>query len=395
MRITQAEVIPIRIPKKSPFRVAYATRTACLGMLLHVKTDDGHSGWGEAVPVREVTGEDRAIVFGRLRTWAAQHLVGRDPFAAEELRRAIAGNLAGMPSAQCAVDTALWDVRGQALGLSMWELLGRKRSWHWASASIGIKSVDETAAEAQTFLRKGFHDLKVKIGLDPDQDVARVLALRQRLGLDWRLYLDANQGYTVEQAIQVTHRLAEGGAQVELIEQPVPAGDLEGLARVTCESPIPICADEAVKDPASLISLIRLRAAHMINVKLMKCGGPTVAALMVHMAEAAGMRAMIGCMIESRVGITAGLHVALALDNVKYIDLDGAFDLADDIVSPDSGAQYQDGKQFLAIGQGTSQGRMNATISSSVPPTGAPAPGLGVRMDLAAVRRNTDHELQP
>lgn len=350
MRIVSAEVIPLRIPKKTPFKVAYATRTACLGMLLRLRTDDGKTGWGEAVPVREVTGEERSAVYRALAEWASRTLVGRDPFEKEDLRLLSEANFPTMPSARCAIDTALWDLRGQAVGRSMRGLLGGAHNAHWASASIGIKGLDETVDEASALLARGFHDIKVKIGLDLNGDVERVQALRERLGWDWRLYLDANQGYSPAEAARLTERLA--GAGVEFIEQPVEAGDLAGLAVVSRNSPIPIAADEAVKDPASLVRILERRAAHMINIKLMKCGGPSAAEVLVRMAEAAGMKAMIGCMIESRVGITAGLSVALGLANVHYIDLDGYFDLADDIAAPEGGAQLEAGRQFLCEGPG-------------------------------------------
>ena len=367
MRIVSAEVIPLRIPKKTAFKVAYATRTAAVSLLLRLETDDGHVGWGESLPVKEVTGEERDKVFAALSRWAAEDLPGQDPFDQEALRLKLR-ELHDMPSAQCAVDTALWDIRGQAMGKSLRQLLGAAREKHRASFSIGIKGLEETVQEASGLLKQGFRDIKVKIGLDLDSDVARVQALRERLGTDWKLYLDANQGYSAREALELVRRLA--GLGVEFIEQPVKASDLDSLSMVTRESPIPICADEAVKDAASLVPIIQRQAAHMVNVKLQKCGGPSEAALLVRMAEAAGMKAMVGCMIESRVGITAGLSVALGLDNVRYIDLDGALDLADDVVAADTGAQYAHGHQFLAEG-----------------------PGLGIRVDPDAIRRNLDVQL--
>lgn len=370
MRIISTAVYPIKIPKKTPFQVAYATRTACLAILVRLVTDDGHEGWGEAVPVAEVTGENRAEVFRTLKSWVPAKLTGRDPFAQESLRLLLEQDLKPFPSARCAVDSALWDLRGQALGRSVWELLGAARTSHRASASIGIRSTAETVAEAAALLRRGFTDIKVKIGLDLEGDIERIKALRQELGSGWRLYLDANQGYAPAQAIRLTHELTEAGVPVEFIEQPVAAADLTGLAEVTRNSPIPIAADEAVKDPASLVEIIRRQAAHMVNVKLMKCGGPTQAQLLVRMAEAAGMKAMIGCMIESRVGITAGLSVALGLANVHYIDLDGYFDLDGDIVTRETGAQLDAGRQYLAAG-----------------------PGLGLKVDGEKLQQYLDSEL--
>ncbi|MDI6871456.1 MAG: dipeptide epimerase [Bacillota bacterium] len=349
MRIVGAAVYPVRLPKRTAFQVAYATRTACRSALLRLETEDGRVGWGEAVPVAEVTGERRAGAYAQLERFARERLPGADPFAREELSVLLRQELGAWPSARCAVDTALWDLRGQALGLSLRQLLGGARTTFRASCSLGIKDTAATVAEGRALLAKGFRDLKMKIGLDPKADAARVKALRAELGRGFRLYLDANQGYTAREAIAFLQGLAEEG--VELVEQPVPAGDLEGLAEVSRHSPIPVVADEAVKGPETLVPLLARQAAHFINVKLAKCGGPSGAETLVRMAEAAGMGAMVGCMIESRVGITAGLSVALALNNVRYIDLDGAFDLADDLVAA-GGAQFECGEQFLVEGPG-------------------------------------------
>ncbi|MGE5509134.1 MAG: mandelate racemase/muconate lactonizing enzyme family protein, partial [Chitinophagales bacterium] len=318
MKIVKADVYPLRIPKRTVFRVAYATRTACRSAYLRLETEEGLVGWGEAVPVGEVTGESRPEAYAALAEFVRAELVGRAIPGREALRLLLRQRLAGYPSARCAVDTALWDLRGQQAGQPLAGLLGDARRRIRASISLGIKGERETVAELRTHLEAGFTDLKLKIGLDRAADVARVKTVRAELGRDFRLLLDANQGYTAEEALQVAEALA--GEGVELIEQPVKASDLEGLAEVTRHSPIPIAADEAVKGPESLVAVIRRQAAHMVNVKLQKCGGPSEAELLVRMAEAAGMGAMVGCMIESRLGITAGLSVALGLANVKYVD---------------------------------------------------------------------------
>ncbi|MGI6642689.1 MAG: mandelate racemase/muconate lactonizing enzyme family protein [Bacillota bacterium] len=368
MRIVSARVIPALIPKKTAFKVAYATRTRAVSIFLRLDTDTGHVGWGESLPNREVTGEERDEVYRRLAEWTAVNLIGEDPFDTERIRLKMDADLTSMPSARCAIDTALWDLRGKALNRSLRQLLGNARPRIDASSSIGIMSLDKTVKEARALMNQGFRHIKVKIGLDLENDIARVKTMREQLGTDWHLYLDANQGYTAREAVDLVMCLAD--ERVDLVEQPVPAEDVDSLAEVTRESPIPICADEAVKDSPSLIRILERRAAHMINVKLQKCGGPSEASLLVRMAESAGMKAMIGCMIESRVGITAGLSVALGLANVYYVDLDGAFDLADDVVTTNTGAQYAGGYQFLAEG-----------------------PGLGLEIDESAMDRNTDRAL--
>lgn len=364
MKIVRAGVYPVRVPKRTAFQVAYATRTASRSALLRLEADDGRVGWGEAVPVAEVTGERRAEAYPALARFAGERLSGADPWATEKLRALARRELGAFPSARNAVDTALWDLRGQSQGLSLRQLLGGARTAFRASCSIGIKDTATTLAEARGLLAAGFRDLKVKIGLDRAQDAERVRALRAELGPDFRLYLDANQGYTPGEALALLEAVA--GEGVELVEQPVKAADLEGLAEVSRHSPLPVVADEAVKGPESLLPLLEKGAARLINVKLQKCGGPSEAELLVRMAEAAGVGAMVGCMIETRVGITAGLSVALALGNVRYIDLDGAFDLADDLVAS-GGAQFAGGEQFLAEG-----------------------PGLGLSVDEAKLARYRD-----
>lgn len=364
MRIVSATVHPVQIPKRTAFQVAYATRTACRSTLLRLEADDGRIGWGEAVPVAEVTGERRAETYRRLSAFAERQLTGADPFDRERLGQAARRELSAWPSARCAVDTALWDLRGQALGLSLRRLLGGERAAFRASCSLGIKDTAETVAEVRKLLAAGFGDIKLKVGLDREADAARVKALRSELGRGFRLYLDANQGYSSKEALVFLEAVA--GEGVELVEQPVPADDLDGLAEVTRNSPVPIVADEAVKGPESLLPLLSRQAAHLINVKLAKCGGPSAAETLIRMAEAAGLGAMVGCMIESRVGITAGLSVACAFANVKYIDLDGAFDLADDLVAT-GGARLAGGEQFLEEG-----------------------PGLGLTVDEAKLARYRD-----
>ncbi|MGE5623598.1 MAG: mandelate racemase/muconate lactonizing enzyme family protein [Methanocella sp.] len=349
MRITSATLHPVKVPKRTAFQVAYATRTALRSALVRLETDAGLVGWGEAVPVAEVTGERRGETYARLAAFCAERLPGVDPLAREELRLLLRREMGPWPSARCAVDTALWDLRGLATGLSLRRQLGGARTAIRASSSLGIMDTGETVAEVEKLLAAGFRDIKLKIGLDRRADEDRVKALRTALGRDFRLYLDANQGYTPEEAIALLTAVADEG--VEFIEQPVKAGDLLGLAQVTQASPIPVVADEAVKGPESLLPVIASRAAHLVNVKLQKCGGPTEAELMIRLAEAAGLKTMVGCMIESRVGITAGLSVALGLANVQYVDLDGAFDLTDDLVAA-GGALCAGGEQSLAEGPG-------------------------------------------
>lgn len=366
--IVGAEVFAVRIPMREPLHVAYATRTAARSLLLRLVTDDGREGWGEAVPVQEVTGERRADVRQALERVARERLLGADPLDREPLRAGLLRDLARLPSARCAADTALWDLRGQAWGAPLRRVFGGAREAMRGSVTIGILPVEEAVAAATARMMDGFSDLKLKVGRDPAEDIRRVTAIRAEVSDGIRLYLDANQGYTPAEALRVAEALAP--LEIEFMEQPVKADDLAGLAEVAKRSPIPIAADEAVTTPLSLLRVLDAKAAALVNVKLQKCGGPTEAEAMLRAAEMAGVGGMIGCMIETRIGITAGLAVALGAANVGYIDLDGAFGLTADLVSR-GGAELATGLQSLPD-----------------------RPGLGLVVDRDVIARFADEDLE-
>ncbi|MEK7474211.1 MAG: dipeptide epimerase [Candidatus Coatesbacteria bacterium] len=366
MRIIRATVFPVAIPMRAPLVLAYATRTACRACLLRLEADDGTLGWGEAVPVREVTGERLGDVREALGRVATERLVCADPMDAEVLRLVLQRDLASLPSARCAASTALADLRARALGLPLARLLGGAREAAPACLTLGLADEATTIASARSAVAAGFPVVKLKVGVDPAADAARVIAVRKALGSGTRLLADANQGYTLAGALDFADRLRSAG--VELLEQPVAAVNLEGLFEVARRSPVPVAADEAVTGPASLARVLAGNVVKAVNVKLQKCGGPDEAALMVRMAEAAGVPVMVGCMIETRVSISAGLAVALGLANVRWIDLDGAFGLeADPVVA--GGARMTAGAQHLG-----------------------PEPGLGVEVDEAVLERYRDAE---
>lgn len=366
MRVARAEVYPVRIPRRAPLVLAYATRTAARSVLLRLVADDGREGWGEAAPVAEVSGERATDVREALRRVAEERLPGLDPVPAEPARQRMARDLARLPSARCAVETALLDLRGQALGVPAATLLGGARTEVRASVTIGLLDRAATVAAARARLAEGFLDLKLKLGGGTAADADRVHAVRDAVGPGVRLFLDANQAYDADGALALLRAVAP--ANPEFVEQPVPARDLDALATVSRASPVPVMADEAVTDFASLAALLARRAVPLVNLKVQKCGGPLEAVAMARAAEAAGVGAMIGCMTETRIGIAAGLAASLGAGNVRYVDLDGAFDLDGDPVT-DGGPERDGARQ--APGRG---------------------PGLGLAVDAAALARWHDDD---
>jgi L-alanine-DL-glutamate epimerase-like enolase superfamily enzyme len=239
--------------------------------------------------------------------------------------------VAGNPSAKAAIDIALHDIFGKTVGKELYRVLGGYRTEVLTDITLSIKSPKEMARDAVRAIKKGFKALKVKVGVNPEEDIERIRLIREAVGEKIEIRIDANQGWTPKQAIEVLNKIEK--FNIQFAEQPVPAEDLKGLIEVKRNSPIPIMADESVHLPEDALRLIRAEAVDLINIKLMKSGGIHKAVKIAAIAEAAGIPCMIGCMGESEIGIAAGAHLAAAVKNIQYADLDSDLLLKDKLVT--------------------------------------------------------------
>jgi L-alanine-DL-glutamate epimerase-like enolase superfamily enzyme len=231
----------------------------------------------------------------------------------------------------------LYDMLGLWSGLPLYRLLGGYRDRIPTSITLGLDDVPDTVEMARQRAREGFRIIKLKGGLDADDDVRRVRAVRRALpGLILRL--DADQGYTVKAALEVARAL-EG--KLEFLEQPTPAEDISALRQVTENSPVPVLADESLRGPTSALEIINQRAADGVSTKLASCGGLDCARQIDTLARAGHLDTMVGCLNEPALSIAAGLAFALSSSNVRYGDLDGHFDLENDPSVP--GFRFEDG----------------------------------------------------
>jgi L-alanine-DL-glutamate epimerase-like enolase superfamily enzyme len=293
---------------------------------LRVETSGDVIGYGCAAPDAAVTGETAEGVLDALRGTVAPLIQGTDPLRRAMILERLKTALPGQPSALAAVDMALFDILGKVAGLPVWKLLRGLRDCILTSVTIGILPEAETVAAVRDLVAQGFGALKLKGGRDVESDVACVRKVWQALGAGVELRFDANQGFSVEEALRCVRETKP--ARAELIEQPTPRGQPDLLGRVTKGAEIPVMADESLLTLRDAFRLARQDLADMVNVKLMKVGGITAARHINSLAWAADFEVMVGCMDESALGIVAGLHFALARPNVAYADLDGHLGLA-------------------------------------------------------------------
>lgn len=186
-----------------------------------------------------------------------------------------------------------------------------------------MNSPEEMARDAITAINRGYDTLKVKVGVNPQLDVERLTAIRNAIGSRAKLRIDTNQAWKPQEAVRILNKMQEQGLDIELVEQPVIAHDIEGLKYVTERSYVPVLADESVFSPLDAMKIIQTGAADLINIKLMKCGGITPALKIADAASIMGVECMLGCMLEAKVSVNAAVHVACARSIITKIDLDG------------------------------------------------------------------------
>lgn len=319
MAIQKIQVFSIVLHYREPFIISAGAAVETRNIVIKVTTDCDVFGWGEASPSKRVTNETAETVLQALDK-IAPHLIGMCPLRIEQINETMDKLVKGNSSAKAAVDIALHDIVGKTARRPLWRLMGGYREKVLTDITLSIKSPEQMAEDAAKAVRQGFRALKVKVGTSLKEDVERVQLIREKAGSDIALRVDANQAWSVEEAVKVFNCLEP--FNIEFIEQPIAANDVRGLARIKAESSIPVMADEAIHSPRDALHLILEDAVDLINIKLMKCGGVQNAKKIAAIAEAANVSCMIGCMGESQIGIAAAAHTAMATKNICFADLD-------------------------------------------------------------------------
>jgi len=305
---------PLELTSKHEFRISRGGRDLFQNVLVELEWQ-GRVGRGEAAAAT-YHGESRETVLAALASWAP--LLGEDPWDRERLLRRLDAARPGNRAALSAIDSALWDLAGQEAGQPLWRLLGLSPD-DVPLSSLTLGLADWPAMEAKLDEARDFPILKIKMGVEGDVELLR----RIRDYTDQRLTVDANSGWSREVAARRVREVADLG--VEMVEQPLALDDADGFRALRAVSALPIFADESISTSADIPRF--LGGIDGVNLKLAKTGGITEALRAIATARAHGLQCMIGCMVESSLGITAAAHIAPLVD---HLDLDGHWLLRDD-----------------------------------------------------------------
>ena len=296
--------------------------------VVHVEIrHDGVSGFGEAAPAARYGESAESAV-----AWLREVELGEDPGAFDEIAERLPP---GEQAARASVDAALHDLQGKLVGQPVWRLLGLRRVGPPTSWTIWLGDPDDMARRAKR-VNGRFRRLKLKLGARDGLDLERVQAVERVVNVP--LQVDVNEAWSLEEALEYLPQMP-----VEYCEQPLPAGD-PGGAELKRRSPVPIYVDEDCHTLGDVATCAEI--AHGINIKLAKSGGIGEAVRMAHAARELGLGVMLGCMVESGLGISAGAHVASLCD---HVDLDGNLLLAED---PWPGVEFADGVQTPSLRPG-------------------------------------------
>ena len=323
MKITEVRIGRISVPLRVPFKTALRRVDSVEYVIVEIHTDTGAVGYGEAPPTGVITGDTTGAIIGALKDHIIKTIIGRDVDDFEALTDSVQKCIIHNSSAKAAVDMALWDLYGQLYNIPVYKLLGGSKDKIVTDITISVNSPEEMARDAITAINRGYDTLKVKVGVNPKLDVERLSAIRNAIGSRAKLRIDANQAWKPQEAVRILNQMQEQGLDIELVEQPVIAHDIEGLKYVTERSYVPVLADESVFSPLDAMKIIQSGAADLINIKLMKCGGITPALKIADAASIMGVECMLGCMLEAKVSVNAAVHVACAKSIITKIDLDG------------------------------------------------------------------------
>ncbi len=323
--ITEVKIEKLNIALDAPFTIATGAKYQIENALISIKLANGITGYGEAAPLEPVNGENQGTAIATLES-CRDYLIGKKASDYRQISKELKGIFWAQVTARCAIEMALLDAFTKTLNIPLYQFFGGAESQVETDYTVDIVSPETAKANARKLAAKGYQTLKTKVGKNLKDDVARVIAIKEGAP-DCKIMLDANQGYSATDAIYFLEQLEKHGIRPELFEQPVVKHDLKGMKLVKESTSVPVAADESVFTAADALAVARENCADFINIKIMKSG--LVEALdIAAIARSANIGLMIGCMLESKLGLGTSVHFAAGLGGFSFIDLDPHIDPA-------------------------------------------------------------------
>lgn len=331
IRISQVELYKIFIPLKEPFVISLGPIPNAENVLVIIRTDQGITGFGECSPFMSINGESMDTCFA-VGQYFAKLFKGKNALAIEDRVNDMDRLIYGNSSIKSAFDMALYDIISQHAGLPLYKYLGGDMNKTIITDyTVSIGDPVKMAEDALNIKKQGYPAIKIKLGRDGRKDVERIRAIRQAVGPEIPLRIDANQGWSAEEAVETLKALAQ--FDIQHCEEPIPRWAFMDLPRVRKESPIPIMSDESCGDEHDAERLIKLQACDYMNIKLGKSGGIFKALKMVKLAEEANLHLQVGAFMESRLAMTAFAHFSLCSPIIEHFDFDTCLMFSEDPIS--------------------------------------------------------------
>lgn len=324
MRIRNIKIQEVSIPLITPFKTALRTVNAIEDIVIMIETDTGEVGYGEAPPTAVITGDTKGSIVTAIRDFIAPSILGMDIEDLDGIMKRLHTCILKNTSAKAAVDMAVYDLYAKNLKRPLYKVLGGNKTQIETDLTISLNETKEMIEDSLKAINKGFHILKIKVGNEGFKDVERIAAIRKAVGQEVILRVDANQGWQPKEAVRIIRAMEDKGLNIDLVEQPVNAHDLHGMKFITASVDTPILADESVFSAEDAVKIILEHAADLINIKLMKTGGIYEALKICAIAETYQVECMIGCMLESKIAVSAAAHLAAAKGIITRADLDGS-----------------------------------------------------------------------
>ncbi len=344
MKIKKIELYQMPVRLKEPFVISLGPLDYANNVVVVIRTDNGLTGFGECSPFMTINGEsmDTCLIVGQ---YLAQALIGQDPTNIEVCTSTMDRVVYGNSSIKSAFDIALYDLASQEANLPLYAYLGGKNNKALVTDyTVSLGDKHKMVHDALWIKHHGFQAIKVKLGESFEKDFERVHLVREAVGREIPIRIDANQGWSTETAIATLRAL--GPYNIQHCEEPIPRWDFMELPRIRKQSPIPIMADESCCDHHDAKRLIELAACDLLNIKLGKSSGFYNALKIIELAEQAGIKIQVGGFLESRLGFTAAAHLALTSDNITYCDFDTPLMFTED---PISGGITYDNKGVVSV----------------------------------------------